>query len=517
MSKKHIIKSTLVISTCTLASRILGYIRDVSLASLLGAGFSMDAFTMAFRLANLLRRLVAEGSMTAAFVPVFTAYQKEHTSRELWNFVGLFFNLLVLVLIGIVLIGIVFSPAIVKIMSPGFNAYPEKCFLTIELNRIMMPYLLFISLASLMMGILNAHNHFFMPALSPAFLNIAIIFAAYKIAPFFHEPSRGIAIGVLIGGVCQFLCQMPFVIKKGFRFTSQISFRHPAVIKMGLLLLPGILGISMTQINIFFASFVASFLQEGTVSYIYYSNRVMELVLGIFSISLSIVILPAMSQKAARKDFEALKSIFRFAFKLIFWITIPAIIGLILLRHEIISVLFQHGKFTAQDTAATAQMLLCFSGGLFFISCIQIIIPVFYSLQNTKIPVRCAVWTMIANIFFNAVFFYMLPGPGIALSSTASACVNVILLALLLKREIGSLGILSGWPFYMKVSIATVVMGVVIFYMRFRMGIYTQHSVQGILYFIGIIIASIVVYTGMMILLGLRDVQGIVRQILKRA
>ncbi|HRZ86960.1 MAG TPA: murein biosynthesis integral membrane protein MurJ, partial [bacterium] len=289
MSKKKIVRSALTVSLMTAVSRVCGYVRDATLAAILGAGFSMDAFTVAFRIANLLRRLVAEGSMTAAFIPVFTKYKTDHSKEEVWDFANKMFYTLSLILAVITVVGIVFSPLIVKVMAPGFDSVAGKTALTVLLNRILAPYILCIGLAALAMAILNSLGYFGIPSFTPVLLNLSIIVCTLLFAPFFKEPATATAIGALIGGALQVAIQIPLLKKNGMTFRPHISFTHPAVRKVGQLIVPGIFGIGVTQIELLFGSLIASFLAQGAVSSLYYSDRVMELVLGIFVISLSIV------------------------------------------------------------------------------------------------------------------------------------------------------------------------------------------------------------------------------------
>lgn len=461
MSKKKIVKSALTVSIMTAVSRIFGYVRDLTLAAILGAGFSMDAFTVAFRIANLLRRLVAEGSMTAAFVPVFTKYKAENSEKDLWDFANKMFYTLSLLLVVITIIGIVFSPLIVKIMAPGFKEVEGKVALTVLLNRILAPYILFIGLAALAMAILNSLGHFGIPSFAPVLLNISIIICTLLFAPFFKEPAIATAIGALIGGALQVAIQIPLLIKNGMTFRFGVSFSHPAIRKVGQLIVPGIFGIGVTQIELLFGSLIASFLAQGAVSSLYYSDRVMELVLGIFVISLSIVILPEMSKRAAVNDMDGLKNLLSFSLRMVSFETIPAAVGLIALRVPIIKVLFQHGKFTAADTENTAFALLFFSLGLFFIAAIKVVAPAFYSLHDMKTPVRSAWLSLIVNIVLAVALMKPLRQGGIALAMSIAAAVNVSQLLYIFRKRHGRLEFVDILSSVMRILAASLAMGMV--------------------------------------------------------
>lgn len=461
MSKKRIVKSALTVSLMTAVSRIFGYVRDLTLAAMLGAGFSMDAFTVAFRIANLLRRLVAEGSMTAAFVPVFTKYKAEKTEKDLWDFANKMFYTLSLILVVITIAGIVFSPFIVKIMAPGFEEVPGKAALTVLLNRILAPYILFIGLAALAMAILNSLGHFGIPSFTPVLLNISIIVCTLLFAPFFKEPAVATAIGALIGGALQVAIQIPLLIRKGMTFRFGISFKHPAVQRVGQLIVPGIFGIGVTQIQLLFGSLIASFLAQGAVSSLYYSDRVMELVLGIFVISLSIVILPEMSKRAAVNDMDGLKDLLSFSLRMVSFETIPAAVGLIVLRVPIIKVLFQHGKFTAADTESTAFALLFFSLGLFFYAGIKVVAPAFYSLHDMKTPVKSAWISLVVNVVLAVLLMKPLRQGGIALAMSVAAAVNVLHLLYVFRKRYGLLDIIGILASIMKILAASLAMGMV--------------------------------------------------------
>ncbi len=439
--RKHILKSAGIVGIMTTVSRLFGYARDAVLAMVLGAGFGMDAYTIAFRLANLLRRLVAEGSMTAVFVPVFAQYEKEQPPQKVWEFAGIFMTTLAFVLTGIVLVNIAVAPWFVRLLAPGFGDIPGKLELTVFLNRMLAPYLLFIGLAALDMAILNTRHVFGIPAASPILLNVSIIACALGVAPFLPEPAVGVALGTLLGGLLQWLCQMPALRKQGFRWRWQVSFAHPQVRKIGKLIVPGLFAIGVTQIELVFGSFVASFLPEGSVSSLYYADRVMELALGIFAVSLATVILPVLSRQAAEKKIEDMKQTMVSTLRTLSFITIPATVALMVLAHPIVRVLFQHGRFDAADTERTAFALVFFGAGLFFFSAVKVVVPVFYSLTDMKTPVRIAAWALLVNVLCTLVLVFPLKQGGIALAASVAAVFQLVVLLRVLRSRYGALGL----------------------------------------------------------------------------
>ncbi|MDP8261791.1 MAG: murein biosynthesis integral membrane protein MurJ [Candidatus Ancaeobacter aquaticus] len=461
MSKHKILKSALTVGSMTTLSRIFGYIRDLTLAALLGAGFSMDAFTVAFRIANLLRRLVAEGSMTAAFIPVFTKYKSENEQKKVWDFANKMFFTLAFILTITVVLAIIFAPFIVKCMAPGFEETPGKTAATILLNRIMAPYILFIGLAALAMGILNSLGRFAIPSFAPVLLNISVITCTLLFSSYFKEPAIATAIGALIGGILQIAIQLPLLKKYGMSFRFNISFTHPAIKKVGKLIVPGVFGAGVTQIQLLIGSLLASFLAQGAVSSLYYSDRVMELTLGILVISLATVTLPEMSKRAAKNDINGVKDIVTFSLRLISFGTIPAVFGLIALRTPIIKVLFEHGKFTAADTEATAYALIFYSIGLFFFAGIKVIAPAFYAFHDIKTPVKIAWVSLTVNVVTALVFMHPLKQGGIALGLSIAACVNCLLLLYVFNKRYGTINLKALGFLIVKIMCASTVMAFV--------------------------------------------------------
>jgi len=434
---KRLIRSTLAVSAPTLLSRIFGLVRDMIQANYMGTGRGMDAFTIAYTIPNLLRRLTGEGAMTAAFIPVFTQQKKEKSREELWKFAHYFFFDLTIIMALITVLGILFAPVLVKLISIGFKDIAGKWDLTISLTRFMFPYIFLISLAALAMAILNSFHKFFIPAFTPVLFNLSIITIASLFAGRAKEPSYVFAAGVVVGGVFQLAFQLPFLRRQGMRFKPILSFTHPGVRKVGKLIIPGIFGAGLYQINYAISRMIASLLEEGSVSSLYYAARVQELTLGLFTIALSIALLPTFSDQAAKQDINGMKKTLVYSFKLVFLVTFPAMVGLLLLNRPIIHVLFQRGEFNEQSTLMSASCLFFFALGLPFVSGVRIMAPAFYSLKDIKTPVIVAAFIMGLYILLSVLLMNPLRVGGIALALSISSVFNFVVLFYLLERKIG--------------------------------------------------------------------------------
>ncbi|MEW5899927.1 MAG: murein biosynthesis integral membrane protein MurJ [Acidobacteriota bacterium] len=437
--KERVAKSTTVVSGATFVSRVFGLVREQIFAYLFGAGFATDAFVAAFRIPNLLRDLFAEGALSAAFVPVFTDYLVNKDRKEAFRLGNLVSNALLVILSGVVLIGVVATPWIVDLIAPGFGAIPGKSELTALLARIMFPFLLLVSLAAVSMGMLNSLRHFGVPAFAPVFLNLGMILAGFLICPLFNPPIIGMALGVLLGGFGQWAFQLPPLRREGFRFRPVLSFRDPGVRRIMLLMTPAILGLASTQVNIFVNTVIASFLPQGSPSYLNYSFRLMHFPLGVFGVAVATVTLPIVATYAAQRDIPSMLSTCASSLKLVFFLTLPSIFFLAIAAQPTISVLYQHGVFTYQDTIFTSQALMFYALGLFAYASVRVLAPVFYSLGDTKTPVKVSVLAVAVNVLLNLAFMRPLSFRGLALATSVSAMVNMFVLLSLLRRRVGRL------------------------------------------------------------------------------
>jgi len=469
MSKKHIIKSAGIIGSATVISRILGFVRDIIIARFFGTAKYAEAFVVAFRIPNMLRDLVGEGATNAAFVPVLSEYMVKK-KEEFWELANVILNLLLITLSAITIAGIFASPWIVRFMAPGFMDDPEKFAITVKLTRLMFPYILLIGLAAYTMGVLNSLKHFSAPAFGPCLLNIAIIICAM----IWGESVMGLASGVLIGGVLQLALQIPVLYRKGFRFSFTGKLNHPAANRIGVLLLPRILGSCVYQLNLFINTILASLsaiVGSGGVAALYYANRIFQFPLAIFGIAIAQAALPTMSREALEKDPDNLKRTLSFSLRVINFIIIPASIGLIVLAVPITKTLFERGKFDHYSTLITANALMFYSIGLFSYSGIKILVSCFYSMQDTRTPVKIAVASLLLNIVLNVALMFPLRIGGLALAASLSGIFNFIALFFLLRKKIGSLDTRRISGSFLKALLAGLAMAAVIYFCAFKINL----------------------------------------------
>ena len=435
--EQRLIRSAGSMSVMTALSRVTGYARDCLQAHLLGAGLYSDAFVIAYRIPNLLRRLVAEGALTAAFVPTFARYMKKGDEDRMWRFAASVVWALTALLVLIVVLGVLFSPLLVRALAWGYGSEPGKVDLTVRLNQLMWPYIFLISLAALASAILNAFGSFALPAFTPVLLNLTIIGCALSLRRFFPNPAYAFAVGVLAGGCLQLGVQVPAILRLGFRWRRPVPLDAAGVREVARLMLPRVFGVGITQVNLVIDSQFATSLRGGSASFLYYANRVTELTLGIFGISLSTVLLPTLSRAAADGDRRRVLDTLATAIRLLVFITVPATLGMIILRLPIIHVLFERGRFSPEDTALTAGALACYSLGLLPYAAVNVLAAAFYAHRDTRTPVKVGLFTFALHLALN----FALRGPfehrGIALSTAISAFADSTLLAWLLRRRYG--------------------------------------------------------------------------------
>ena len=441
MPETHkITRAATTIGLGTFSSRILGFLRDMVIANFFGAGMAADAFFVAFRLPNLWRRLVGEGSMTISFIPVYTEYLTQRPEEESRGLVHIAFTVAGIVLLILTVFGMTFSSLLIRLIAPGFADVPEKFDLTVMLNRIIFPYLFFMGLFALCMGILNSKRHFFAPAFAPVFLNICMILSVLLFYHAFERPVLALAVGVLAGGLIQFLFQIPFLMERGITFRFNFNFRHPAIRRIGFLMIPGLIGTAVYQLNVFVDTIFASFLPSGSVSYLFFADRLMEFPLGIFAIAIGMAALPSLSKLASRSEIEELKETISFTLRLVFFISIPAMVGLIALKTPIVNLLFQRGRFDYHSTVMTAKALLFYSVGLWAIAGARTVVPAFYSLQDTSTPLKIALICLVSNVILNAVLIGPMKHAGLALATSLSSMLNLGLLFWKLSSKLGGIG-----------------------------------------------------------------------------
>ncbi len=459
LEKIRLTKAAGVVSGATLLSRILGFVRDIVIARYFGAGLYSDAFFVAFRIPNIFRRLFAEGSLSISFIPVFSDYLAKKGKDEAFRLAGSAVRLLSIILVAVTITGIIISPIVVRLIAPGFTDDPDKYSLTVSLTRIMFPYIFFICLTALFMGILNVLGNFAAPAFSPVLLNISMITALLFVSPHTGESARILAFGVLGGGFLQLMLQVPFIIKKGVSFWNNAGIYHPGLKKIGILMLPAIFGAAVYQINSFIGTILASVLPEGSVSYLYYADRLVQFPLGIFAIAAATAIFPSLSRQASENNMAAVRDTFSYSMSMVLFITLPCMAGLIVLREPIIMLLFKRGEFNIQTVRLTAQALLYYSTGLWAFSTVRIIIPVFYALNDTKTPVRIAVVCLLANIGLSLLLMIPLKHGGLALANSLSSMLNVVLLLRALEIKLEPFDENKIKKTVVKIAVCSVIMG----------------------------------------------------------
>lgn len=456
-----------VVGFWTTLSRVLGFLRDLIIALFLGAGMGADAFFVAFRIPNLLRRLFAEGALSAAFIPTFVESLQLDGRAEAERLARVTFTFASIVLAAVAIAGIVFSPWVVWIIAPGFSDVPEKFQITVFLNRIMFPYIFFISLVALASGVLNSLGHFAAPAAAPVILNLCMIFSVVLFSRKYNvEPYLALAWGVVAAGVFQLALQVPFLSSNGIRIRPDFHFKNPRLKRIGLLFLPAALGGAVYQINVMIGTILASLLPMGSVSYLYYADRVVELPLGMFAIAVGTAVLPSMSRLAANGDMAALRNSVSYSLRFIAFFTIPASAALIVLQIPIIASLFQRGRFTLLDTHQTAVALLWYTVGLWAFSGLKVVTQAFYSLKDTRTPV----WVSVGAVVTNTAAGLLLMGPmkhgGLALATSIAAAFNFLVLFAILARRLDGFPMRQFLVSVSKICAASLVMAVPLLYLR---------------------------------------------------
>jgi putative peptidoglycan lipid II flippase len=460
-------RSAGLIGIATMASRILGVIRETVLAFIFGAGSGpeMDAFNVAFRVPNLLRDLFAEGAMTAAFIPAFTATLANRGRAEAWRLGNLVINALLVVTGLFVVLGIIFAGPITHLMASGreFADVPGKLALTTLLTRMMLPFLTTVAVAVALMGMLNSLHRFFIPALSPAMFNVATIACAILLVPVmpaFGLPGiAAIAIGTVLGGLGQILLQWPALRREGFRYRPILDFRDPALREILHLMGPGTLGLAAVQINVFVNTYLATTQPQGAVSWLNYAFRLMYLPIGLFGASIATAAVPVISRYAAASDKDGVRSTVSEGLRLMLMLNVPATIGLVALAHPIVAFLLERGRFTGADTAATAAALMCYAPGLIGYSAVKIASPTFYSLKDSRTPVVISVMTVGLNLTLNLILIRVMGYRGLALGTAVAAMFNAVALLWLLRGRIGGIEGHRIATAFGKILTASVLMG----------------------------------------------------------
>lgn len=508
----RLLKSTLAVGGMTLLSRILGLVRDVVFARLIGAGLGADAFFVAFRIPNFLRRLFAEGAFSQAFVPVLSHYKTQRSEDEVRQLVDHVCGWLGGILFLVTVICVIAAPLVVMIFAPGFLDDQPKYDLTVQMLRITFPYILFISLTALAGGILNSFGNFGVPAFTPVLLNISLIAAAIWFAPHLQQPVMALAWGVFIAGVAQLLFQLPYLQRLHLLPRPRLSGHDEGVRRIRKLMLPAIFGSSVAQINLLFDTLIASFLVTGSVSWLYYSDRLVEFPLGVFGIAVATVILPNLSREHAASSAEGFSHTLDWALRMVVIIGVPATLGLMMLSGPLLITLFQYGEFSGHDVRMASLSLMAYALGLLGFILVKVLAPGFYAQQNTRTPVRIAVIAMVTNMVLNIVFVVPLsllgfegPHAGLALATSVSSFINAALLYKRLRHQ-GIYQPRPGWSrLTSQVLLATLLMAMLLWWGGGNTAQWMDWQCFERIWHLTLwVIAGVLVYFGVLWLTGLR-------------
>jgi putative peptidoglycan lipid II flippase len=509
----NLLKALVTVSGVTLISRVLGFIRDAVIARTFGAGLYTDAFFVAFKLPNLLRRVFGEGAFSQAFVPVLAEYKARQSHEQTRELVDHVTALLAIALLIVTVIGVIAAPVVIYISAPGFASVPDKFRITVELTRITFPYILLISLCAMGGGILNTYGRFAVPAFTPTLLNLSFIVFALWLAPWFDPPVMALAWAVLVGGMVQLAFQLPSLKRIGLLPRVRFNFRDPGVWRIVKLMGPAVFGVSIGQISLLINGIFASFLVTGSVSWLYYADRLMEFPTGVLGVALGTILLPSLAKTHAEGAGEEYSRLLDWGLRLTLLLALPSAVALAILSVPLIATLFHHGAFNAHDVGMSAQALTAYSLGLVGLIMVKVLAPGFYARQDIKTPVRIGLVTLAATLVMNAAFIYPLRHAGLALAIGLGACVNAgLLYGTLRRRQIFRPQ--PGWrKFLAQLSGALAAMAVVLW---FAMGHTAGWLTGGVLLRAGrlalIVLAGMATYFGALWLLGIRP-----RQFMKRA
>ncbi|MBN1500516.1 MAG: murein biosynthesis integral membrane protein MurJ [Spirochaetes bacterium] len=516
MKKNGLIKSTGIVTLNTFLSRILGLVRDLLIANFFKINHNVDGFFIAFRIPNLFRRLVAEGSLTISFIPVYTEYLEKKTAEEALELAQKTFSLLLVVLTAVVSVGIVFSPQIVRLFAWGIE--DNKVLLLITgMNRYLFLYLFQVGVVAFAMGYLNSHRHFFAPAFSPVLLNVGFITGALWFRKYFAEELWGLVAGVLLGGLLQMLLQIPFMFREKFRFRFSIDLKHPGIRKIFKMIVPALFGIAVYQINILISTIYATTCEEGSVSYLYYCDRLTELVLGVFIISIGNVILPEMSRCSAHDNVERLKVLFSKSVTASLILAIPAAFILYSIGYPILSLLFMRGNFSHDDAMKTYGALKYAAFIIPSLAVLRITTPTFYSLKDTLTPVLTSCVALISH----SILGYFLKNTemsfsGLSLSNSIAAFLQTVILVFLLRKKIGRINLKYLTVSIFKIVTASCIMTAVVLKIAGLINWDTASLYSKMLYMSYIVISGGAAYFAVCFILRMEEIVGIKNALMKK-
>ena len=501
----NLLRALATVSSLTLVSRILGYLRDFIIARAFGASLATDAFFVAFRIPNLLRRLFAEGAFSQAFVPVLAEHKNKGSPEEVRSLIDGVATLLLVALVVVAALGMAAAPIIVYLSAPGFAADPGKFDLTVTLLRITFPYIVFISLVAFSAGILNTWNRFSVPAVTPALLNVSFIVGALFFADRFDPPVLVLAWAVFLGGLAQLAYQLPHLMKLGLLPRWRLDWSHPGVRRMLKLMAPAAFGVSISQVSLLINTIFASFLVSGSVSWLYYADRLMEFPAGVLGVALGTILLPSLSKYHADARHAEYGELLDWGLRLTFLLAVPSAVALAVLALPLVATLFHYGRFTAEDAWMTRQALVAYSSGLVGMILVKILAPGFYARQNIVTPVKIGILTLVFTQILNLAFIIPLRHAGLALAIGLGACLNAGLLYRYLRRH-GIYAPQPGWPVYLlKIAAAVAFMAIVLFTTMDESGWWLaapwQQKLPAI---IGLVLLGSAAYAGCLLAFGMR-------------
>lgn len=504
---KQLFKSTAIVGSMTLLSRILGFIRDMLIGQIFGVSTATDAFFVAFKIPNFLRRLFAEGAFSQAFIPVLADYEKQKSHDDLKLFVDKTAGSLATVLMIVTVIGVLAAPLLILLFAPGFVWHSAQHEMATQMLRITFPYLLFISMVAFAGAILNSHGKFAIPAVTPVLLNICMIAAAIYLAPQMSEPVIALAWGVLIAGVAQLLFQFPALKRLGLLPHFKVDFQDSGVKQVIKLMLPAIFAASISQINLLLNTLLASFLTAGSVSWLYYSDRLVEFPLGILGIALGTVILPSLSKTHAAEDKQAFSSALDWGLRFVLLIGVPASLGLGLLAEPILSTLFQYHEFGIHDVQMAGKSLMAYSLGLVGFMLVKILVPGFTARKDMNTPVRFGVYAMLTNLSLGVLLIFPLAHAGLALATSLGAIVNALLLLVRLLQEKVYQPVV-GWSIFLaRLISANALMAGGLYYFVDKTLWYQWPASERVIHLAEYVLVAILVYSLSLLLLGFRPKQ----------
>ncbi len=503
----NLLRTLGTISSLTLVSRILAFVRDILIARIFGAGMATDAFFVAFKLPNLLRRLFAEGAFSQAFVPIFAEYKNRRGHEETKLMVDHVVTLLAIILFFVTLIGIIAAPILVYISAPGFAATPEKFDLTVQLLRITSPYIFFISLVAVAAGILNTYNKFWVPAFAPILLNLCFIGGALWLAPYFDPPILALAWAVFVAGIVQLAFQIPFLKKIGMLPTWRFNLKDAGVWRIIKQMGPAVFGVSIAQISLLINTIFASFMVAGSVSWLYFADRLMEFPAGVLGAAIATILLPSLSKHHADGNLAEYSRLLDWGLRLTVMLTLPAALALGMMAVPLLSTFFQYGAFAAHDVLMTRNALVGYSVGLIGILTVKVLAPAFYARQDIRTPVKIGVITLLATQAMNLLFVFgmELQHAGLALSIGLGACLNSVILFYLLRKR-GIYRLEPGWgKFLAKLGAALLVLGLTLWFgMGSEQSWLTSSGWARIGRLTGLVVMGVTVYFAVLWLLGFR-------------